>query len=163
MVGTHYWQNFHLLSPLSCQSHKLKSVKKTDKLWTFLVVTWFRLRIMLWTLNSKCAQYAWYKHYVVENPTATSVDFRLYSHKIRPITITEIPSFFACFQQCLTATAKYSWWELFFCAKSKTFFTKETMWSLPVVLSRSVYDASVSKEPRVTLLKPLASWVSSTN
>ena len=32
------------------------------------------------------------------------------------------------FLQRLTATAKYTRWELFFCTKSRTFFNKEAMW-----------------------------------
>ena len=74
------------------------------------------------------------KQYAVEKRAATCRVFGLYSHKIR----SEIPSLSTCFLQHLTATDKYIRWELFFCA---TFFTKETMWSLPVLVQSAIRPA----------------------
>ena len=66
--------------------------------------------MMLWTLNSKYAQYVWYKHYAVEKRAASSVDFStVYSHSSSDQYIWNSIALYLSPQR-LTATAKYTMW-----------------------------------------------------
>ena len=77
-----------------------------------LNLSWFRLRKMLCTLNSKYTWDKWFlKTTLWKSVPLPLSNFWLYSHKIHPINISEIPSLCICFLQHLTATVKYTRWE----------------------------------------------------